>query len=208
MIFLGLTVLTEDPNRRDDPTHTAERSKIRTDSVTGPFSELEKGFSQQQVRPFSWFMGSRADIDAFRAFREERKGRLVPFWIPTWHHDVILATAGIVGNSSITVRNINYTRHMFAPPTTWRRYLALIKIGSGIQYIKRIDAAVEGVDTEELTLDSPLAVNLPVSQWMLSFLTLCRVETDEISLHWHSPTSAEASFSVRELPLEMPVVPV
>lgn len=208
MIFLGTPVLTEDPNRRDDPTHTATRSKIRTDSITGPFSEVEKARVQQQVRPFSWFMGSRADIDAFRAFREERKGRLVPFWIPTWHHDVILAVDGIAANSSITVRNINYSRHMFAPPATWRRYLAFIKIGAGVQFIRRIDGAIEAGDVEDLTLDAALGTTLVVSQWMLSFLTLCRVESDDIMLHWHSPTTAEATFSVRELPLEMPVVPV
>jgi hypothetical protein len=89
--YLGLTVLTEDPNRRDQPTHTADRSKVRIDSVTGPFTETEKAKAQKQKRPFSWYMETRAEIDLFRAFRAERKGKLVPFWLPTWHHDLVLS---------------------------------------------------------------------------------------------------------------------
>lgn len=208
MIYLGLTVLTEDPNRRDDPTHTARRSKIRTDSVTGPFLETEKGASQRQSRPFSWFMENRAAIDEFRAFLDERKGRLVPFWVPTWHNDLILSTEGLPAAASLDVMNINYSRHQFHTLETWRRHLAFIQIGAGIQFIKRIDSAVEGTDTETIGLDSVTGVLLRPNEWMLSFLTLCRLTSDDTNLHWHSPTSAEAEFEVIELPQEMPQVPV
>lgn len=208
MIFLGLTVLTEDPNRRDDPAHAAHRSKIRTDSVTGPFSETEKGKAQRQVRSFSWFMENRVAINEFRSFRDACKGRLVPFWVPTWHHDLVLATDQLAADNVIQVENINYSRHQFNNLETWRRYVAFIQIGTGIQFIKRIDGAVEGSATETLTLDSSLGTDLLRGQWMLSFLTMCRLESDDTALHWHSPTCAEADFNVIELPQEMVQVPV
>lgn len=211
MIYLGLPVLLEDPNRREDPTHTARRSKLRVDSVTGPFTEVEKAKVQKQTRPFSWFMANRADIDAFRTFIDERKGRLVPFWIPTWHHDLRLAATGLSGSASLDILNINYSRHQFDATETWRRHLAFIKIGVGVQFIRRIDSAVENVDeTETLGLSSATGIDIDPTkdQWMLSFLTMCRLESDVIPLHWHSPTTAEAVFNVVEIPQEMTAVPV
>lgn len=208
MIYLGLTVLTEDPNRREDPSHTANRSKIRTDPITGPFTETEKGKAQRQVRPFSWYMEDRAAINDFRAFQAACKGRLTPFWVPTWHHDLVLASAGLPASASVEVENINYSRHQFNSVETWRRYVSFIKIGTGVQFIKRVDAAVEGLNTETLTLDSLLGIDLIPGQWMLSFLTMCRLESDDINLHWHSKTCAEAEFNVIELPQEMVPVPV
>lgn len=209
MIYNSLTVLTEDPNRREVPTHTFNKSKTRLDNLTGVFTELIKGDAGRQSRPFSWYMASRADIAAFEAFLEERKGRCVPFWIPTWHDDLILNTDGDATLANVEVQNINYSRHQFDTTYTWRRHLAFIKRGVGIQFIKRIDGAVETSTTfETLTLDSVLGQALPKAQWMLSFLTLCRLESDEVELHWHAPHIAESTFNVIELPFEMPQVPV
>jgi hypothetical protein len=49
---------------------------------------------------------------------------------------------------------------------------------------------------------------MQANQWMLSFLTLCRLDQDEILLHWHGKECAEAEFVVVELPQEMLAVPV
>lgn len=206
MIFLGLTVLTEDPNRRDSVSQQYTRSKIRIDSTTGNFTEIEKAKASRMVRTFEWFMPDRASIAVFLAFRNERQGRLVPFWVPTWHHDLIL-DHDIVAGSSLVVRNVGYTRYKFDTRYTWRRYIAFIQIGAGIQYIRRIDNATETPTRETLTLDTATPATLVKGQWMLSFLTLCRLDKDEVPMHWHLPTAAESSFDIREIPNEMPQVP-
>lgn len=209
MIYNGVTVLTEDPNRREVPTHQSNKSKTRLDNLTGVFTEFIKGDANRNARPFSWFMDSRDSINAFLAFLDERKGRWAPFWVPTWHDDLMLASDGDGTLATIEVQNINYSRHQFDSLYTWRRHLAFIKRGAGIQFIKRIDGAVETSSTlETLTLDSALGQDLPKDDWMLSFLTLCRLESDEIELHWHNTDIAEADFNVIELPFEMPQVPV
>jgi hypothetical protein len=150
-------------------------------------------------------MGSRADIITFQAFRDMVMGRLVPFWLPTWHHDLFLATDVSATSATALLRNSNYTRYFFDPATTWRRYVAFIKIGAGLQFIRRIDFAEEtapGIET--ITLDSGVPSLITKGEWMLSFLTLCRLDSDTVEMHWHSPTLAEATIMVRELPLEMP----
>jgi hypothetical protein len=207
VIYLGSTVLTVDPNRRDLVNQTFDRSKFRIDSATGPFTEYDKALIGRQLRTFNWYMGTRAAINDYKAFLAERQGRLVPFWVPTWHHDLVLAADIIVPSGSIDIQNIGYTRFLFDPLYTWRRYVAFIKIGSGIQYIRRINTAIENTDTETLTLDAAPTGPIVVDQWMLSFLTFCRLESDTVPMTWHTLTVAEAAFDMRELPQEMPTTP-
>lgn len=208
MIYAGYTVLTEDPNRRDAVTQQSNRTKTRIDSGTGPFTEVSPASVGRAVRSFNWYMDSRAAIDQFRAFMAERAGRLVPFWLPTWHHDLQLAGDVPSPLSTLDVININYTRYQFDTTETWRRHLAFIRIGVGIDSIRRIDGAVEHVTTETLTLDSAPSSAMVKGQWMLSFLTLCRLEKDDYDLRWQGRTVAECTFDVREIPQEMTSVPV
>lgn len=208
MNYLGLTVLTEDPNRRDPIAQDFNITKFRMDSGTGAFTEVTKGTASRMVRSFNWFMENRAAINAFKAFLAERQGALVPFWIPTWHHDLQLPGDVLVPATSLDVINVGYTQHQFDPVQTWRRHLAFIQIGAGIQFIRRIDGATENITTETLTLTSAPPSVLLKSQWMLSFLTLCRLESDNVKIHYHGKTVAECTFDVREIPNEMTPVPI
>lgn len=204
MIYLGYTVLTEDPNRRDQVQRQFERSKFRIDSGTGQFSEIDKAGVSRPVRPFNWFMEDRTKINAFKAFMAERVGCLVPFWVPTWHNDLRMAADLVTPDVNIDVENIGYTRYQYDAVKTYRRYVAFIHIGSGLQYIRKIVNSVENVTTETITFDAAPLTGLPRDEWMLSFLTLCRLDVDEYKIKWHTRTVAECQFNMRELPQEMP----
>lgn len=208
MIYAGFTVLTEDPNRRDAVTQQANRTKTRIDSQTGPFTEVSPAQAPRGVRTFNWFMPDRPSIDAFRAFMAERAGRFTPFWVPTWHHDLQLAGDVLSPASTLNVIDIGYSRYQFDSTQTWRRHLAFIQIGVGLQFIRRIDGAVEASPVETLTLDSATASAMLNGQWMLSLLTLCRLESDSYDLKWSGRNVAECSFDIREIPQEMTPVPV
>lgn len=208
MIYAGFTVLTEDPNRRDAVTQQSNRTKTRIDSGTGPFTEVSPALAPRAVRSFNWYMPNRAAIDAFRAFMAERAGRLTPFWVPTWHHDLQLAADVLTLATTLDVIDIGYSRYQFDATQTWRRHLAFIQIGHGIQFIRRIDGAVEATPVETLTLDSAPASTMIKGQWMLSLLTLCRLELDSYDLKWHGRAIAECAFDIREIPQEMTPVPV
>lgn len=205
-MYNGLTVLTEHPNRRDDPTEQFAITKVRNDSVTGPWSELIKGAANRPSRPFAWFMPTRAAINTFRAFLAERQGQLVPFYSATWHHDLVMANAVLANDNFITVQNVSYNRLLFDAHKTYRRYLAIIQIGFGIKYIRRVESVVETPTTERLTVDTLIPEDMKVGQWMISYLTLCRLATDQVELHWHSPTLAEATLQFLEVPTEMPTL--
>lgn len=205
MIYLGTTVLTEDPNRRDPPSHTSLISKTRQVNTTGAFNETVKGAVNQQLRPFSWFLGSATDVGNLETFRTFCKGRLMPFWVPTWQHDLLLLADVVPGSIVLPLQNVGYTKFMWDPTQKDRRYLAFIKMGQGIVYTRRIDVAVEDSPTQEtITLDSAIPVALVVGEWMLSYLTMCRMDSDAVAYHWHAPGIAEAELTFREIPLEVP----
>jgi hypothetical protein len=111
----------------------------------------------------------------------------------------------LAGTAVIPLHNTNYTKFFWDPVNKWRRYLAFIKIGTGISFIRRIDIATEDSFTQEtITVDAVVPVNLIPGEWMLSFLTMCRLDADAITTHWHGLQLAEAVLSLRELPLEAP----
>lgn len=205
MIYLGYPVLTEDPNRRDIPSHILQLAKKRVVSETGAFAEVVKGIAQQQVRPFSWFIGSRADYNNFADFRNMTMGRLSPFWVPTWQHDLILKEEVAALSTILPFQNIGYTRYFWDTTIKWRRYLAFIQIGTGISFIRQVNNAVESSAIQEtLTIDSGVPVKLNLGEWMVSFLTFCRNESDTFETHWHGPALAEVALVFREIPLEAP----
>jgi hypothetical protein len=200
--YQGFEVLEIEPSATGERTIEYTRSIFRHDSRTGKLRAADRG-GVAVVRPggFIWLMEGRAEIQTYRDFIAARKGALVPFWVPTWQHDLQMATDLVSGNPNLSVVNIGYTKFMF--PTPARRHLAFI-LADGTKYYRKVTAATEGTDTETLTLDSSIGVLVPAASTMVSFLTLCRLAVDDPELAWHTRDVAEAVLDFVELPQETP----
>lgn len=205
MIYQGLTVLDIEPNRRVTPTPLYRRDKTRIGTPTSRFTEIDRGGQPNVSRRFSWLLDGWEEIEAARVFFAERKGRLVPFWVPTWHHDLRMTVARIAADADLVVQSNGYTRYQFGGTTSHgRKHLALIRVGAGIQTTRRIIAAVEGSGTETLTLDGAVGFEAHPDHTMVSFLTIVRLASDTVPFHWHGPKLAEVDFEVFEVPDEAP----
>jgi hypothetical protein len=200
--YQGFEVLEIEPSATGERTNDYTRSIFRHDSRTGKLRAADRG-GVAVVRPggFIWLMEGRAEIQTYRDFIAARKGALVPFWVPTWQHDLQMATDLVSGNVNLSVVNIGYTKFMF--PTPARRHLAFI-LADGTKYYRKVTAATEGTDTETMTLDSSIGVLVPAASTMVSFLTLCRLAVDDPELAWHTRDVAEAVLDFVELPQETP----
>jgi len=106
--YLGLTVLNVEPNRREDVTHLYRRKKLRLQSRVGKFTEADQGETARVTRRFHWFLDGITRIDEFRTFLDTRKGRLVPFWVPTWHRDLALAQTRLASDNDLIIRWVGY----------------------------------------------------------------------------------------------------
>lgn len=202
--FKGIDVLEIAPNWETAPLKRSyKRSLITIDPKVGPIQVIDKGGSAIVGQEFPWWLDSHSAVTAFRAFVLRRFGQLVPFWIPTWDQDLVLANDCLAGDSGITIRSEFYSRFFF--PNAARRFVAFIPIDrSGNVYRKITAAADNGDGTEGLTLESATGKRFNKGSTMVSFLTLARLASDRVAIKWSNAEHAEAILELQEVPRELP----
>jgi len=201
----GYDVLEIQPNASENRSMVYDRTIRKVDFNTGRFKTFDRsGTAISKTKGFLWTMHGRAEIAAFRSFMARRKGRLVPFWVPTWQHDLELALPVSAADTTITVRKTGYVQYQFDNPA--RRYLCFIRLdGSGQKHYRKVTGVVEKTSTEILTLDSPTGVNINPGMCIVSFLNLVRLAGDSVELRWITSEVAESNLEFTELPGEVTV---
>lgn len=198
--YLGFDVLEIDPGPDREGSDT--RNLHRLDAKAGKLRIVDRtGLPVVEPKGFRWLMDGRADIQVYRDFIAARKGALVPFWVPTWRHDLELVADILNTGNTVTISRVRYTTFMF--PQTARRHVAIF-LPDGSKYYRKVIGASEATSTETLTLDSNIPVTVPKDGSMVSFLTLARLAVDDPQLDWHNRDLAEAVLDFVELPRETP----
>ena len=202
MTYRGFDVLEVEPNWRDGLESTYRRSWLRCDPGTGKVRVDDRTGITALDNSFAWFMADRAAVAEFRAFVAARKGAAVPFWFPSWRSDLQLRTDAASTDTTLTIDAIGYTKYLF--PQRSRRFVAFILSDSKIyREIVNANDPGDGV-SETITIDSAPGVALPAASTLICFLFLCRLESDEVKITWHTSSVAEASLAFREIPREVP----
>jgi len=200
----GYDVFEIQPNTAEKDRLMSYGRTIRTvDAQTGRMKVFDRsGVAISTTKGFLWTLHGREEIAEFRAWFARRSGRLVPFWLPTWQHDLFLHQLTGASMASIAFRKTGYAKYQFEKPA--RRYIRIALLdGSGRRYYRRITAAVEGTDAETLTLDSPVGIALRPDMCMISFLHLVRSASDAAEISWITRDVAEVKLEFVELPKEV-----
>ncbi len=200
--YKGFDVLEVAPNWKDNLSRGYKRSMVVLDSKTGGIQVDDKGGSPIVGTELPWFAPTHANIATLRAFLDKRKGQFAPFWMPTWDQDLVLAMDAASTDTGIRIQNVSYTRFFFPSPA--RRYLAFIRPGQSTIYKKVMGSVANGDGTETLTLDSAIGAALSAKTTTISFLTFCRLASDDVELFWTSSDFTEAVISTAEVPRECP----
>lgn len=202
--FKGFDVLEIAPNWESAPLKRSyKRSLVTIDPKIGPIQVIDKGGSAIVGQEFPWWLDTHPVVTAFRAFILRRLGQLVPFWIPTWDQDLVLANDVNSGDTGIVIKSEFYSRFFF--PNEARRFVAFIPTdGSGNVYRKITAAADNGDGTEGLTLEASTGKTFAKGSTMISFLTLARLAEDRVAIKWTSADHADALISLQEVPRELP----
>jgi hypothetical protein len=206
MSYLGFDVLELNYNRVGPFEERLRRKFVLLNSKTGRRITDEQAPAPASMRPFTWTAIGRDEIAAMRTFLDARRGRAVPFWLPSFQWDLALAEDVAQNQSSATILWVRYKQQMWGT-TAARRHLALWSLGDGtMDYCRVVDAIdVANYQTETLTLDPVAQREYTRSATVLSFLKFCRLDEDRIEISYPSPQVAEATIRVRELPLEAPL---
>jgi hypothetical protein len=206
MSYLGYDVVELNYNRVGAFEERLKRKFVLLSSKTGRRIADEQAPAPAALRPFTWTAIGRDEIAAMRTFLDARKGRAVPFWLPSFQWDLALAEDIAQNQSGATIRWVRYKQQMWGT-TAARRHLALWSLGSSVMDYCKIIGATDPANylTETLTLDPVAQRDYSRSQTVLSFLKLCRLDEDRVEVTYPSPQVAEATIRVHELPLEAPL---
>lgn len=196
--YRGLDVWLEEPDESEAGSIEVARELALIDGSTGIFELDSRSYGAEPGREVRhWFEGHDS-ISAFLGWLRRRAGRAVPVWAPTRRADFELAGPVGPGATTITVVWTGYSSFYHLAGS--RRDLAFLK-ADGSWLFRRITAAEDLGDSEQLTLDSALGAEVaePEDFELICFLELCRLDADQVELVWRTNDFALSSFRFRGL---------
>src|ERR1700736_2407274 len=203
--YRSLDVLDLEPNAAHANDTIYRRAQQKLDPGPGALIVIDRsGVATLEAKAVPFMLRSRAEIANFLTFLTNRKGRLKPFWFPTWQADLFLSASASAGSSGISIINTGYTRFQF--PRAARRDLAIIFLdGSAILYNRVVTSTEVGGGTETLGLDHGLESNIGPSTVLISFLPCSRLAVDETpEFRWETTCVVEATLQIQSLPGDTP----
>ena len=205
MTYLAYDVLELNYDRVGSIEEQLARKFVLLDGKTGKRTADEHSPSPTAIRPFTWTAIGRDEITTMRTFLEARKGMAVPFWLPSFQWDLSLTEDLLTDQATVAIEWVRYTQQMWGT-TGARRHVALWTLGLGdMDYYQISDANDPGdYETETLGVSPILVRDYTKATTVISFLKLCRLDTDRVTIEYLSGNVAQATIRVRELPLEAP----
>src|SRR5690242_11353745 len=133
MTYLGIDVLDLPwHNMREAIAESFARAGTMPENPTGRRTFDDQASAPVVTRNFQWTSFDRTGCNALRTFIDARKGRLNPFWIPTYAHDMELAQdVSLSSQTFIFIKSIGYPSRLAATPA--RKYLAVLPKGLTLQ---------------------------------------------------------------------------
>ncbi len=161
----------------------------------------------KETLALEWLCDSREELADLRAFLARRAGRLNPFWLSTFQHDV---TPLSMGGSSLTYQANGYAA-LFPliadTPQPTERWVLRRPDGFCLA-VEVEDVTDNGDGTETLffavSYDSPLTADYPLSTFRVSRLRYARLEADEITTEYLAPALARVRVSAVTCPADAP----
>lgn len=179
--YLGHDVLDVRPDESSDPEASVDRQLQTVDYDTAlPVVHDLPGVGLRAQKS-GWKLFGRAQHTWFRSLLYTRCGRLTPVWVPSFAADLKPVAAIPGGGAVLSVEWCGYT--LFGLGQANRKDLR-IELNDGTAFYRRVTAAVEDGDVENLTLDASLdaASIAPGRIRAVSFMALCTLASDETEI--------------------------
>jgi len=184
------------PEWSEDPSRDCRRTISILDSAVGrPIITDESGLAQP-VQSMRIVFADRVGAAQLRAWLYARAGRAKAVWLPTYAADLLVTSAIGSASTHIDVENCSLTE--FAPADVNRRDLR-IELQSGSILYRRVTSIMEvDENTERLTIDDDLGIAVaPTDIALISWMSLARLDSDEVHISWHFSDYGETSLTLR-----------
>lgn len=194
-LYRGRPVLEQRPDESEDLTANFARILATLDNGAAIPRATDTASRAFPVQGHRWLGMGRTERAAYRSLLYALRGRQVPVWLPSHADDLALrATVSDVA-TTLDVANIGYSR--FASGKPGRRDIRL-ELWDGRVFHRRITGATElDADTERLALDAALGASVTPDQVArISWLVLCRLDSDSVEIRHQTDSEGVASSSL------------
>jgi len=206
--YLGLDLLDIAPSWNTPP---ADAPQARVEVVESPFGARFYDFRDKAPRwnrKVLWHLFGQADAKVLREFLNARKGRTVPFWLPSWEADLTVSYNLGATVTGCRIHKIGYADSVF-PMGNMRRH---VQIAS--DYTSYVLPPLAPYYYRKITGSSSFDADEDVLFWsggvtagrrpLISFLRLCRLADDVQRIEWTATGFAACALEAVELPEEAP----
>ena len=195
--YQGYRVFDLKPDRSEAISASWTRKLAELDYGGIPAYDDESG-APILLRRLSWLLTSRTAITTFRKWIAERRGRLVPFWLPSWQDDMRVTAAMAAVDTGMRISRIGIYQ-LIGVDT--RRRDVLIQTHNNTFYRRVVGVSDFPPLEEGLTLDTSLGTLYQPSQFVVvRWLSLVRLESDAVEYAWETDAVLRGSVTVRVIP--------
>lgn len=174
------------------------RVTSRVDGEVGTWAHDDRLGRPVAIRTLEYALVGREAVADACATLLQRQGRAQAFWSPTWQADLRLTSPVTAGADSVAVAALGYMDRYAL--RQGRRDLALWHKPTRTLYARRILLATSAGGVETLQLDATIPVAGAASDWVVSWLELVRLDSDDVEIAWERPALARVAVAVREIP--------
>lgn len=194
----GLEVLTSKPNWGQQMQNDFTREFFTTDAGTGPIAYYNKEAYSRMVRPYTFLLKNRTDVDNFRAFLQRMSGQAKACWIPSWHSDFkVIGDIAAVANT-ITVEGTEFFELVGLDTSRDR---IMLRLTDGTYFFRRITGVSVNSGNTVLTIDSQLGQLVQNSRiTALHILLRCRLASDKVIIPWRTDRVADPQLTFTTIP--------
>lgn len=193
--YRNYPVFAEVPNEREDLTHSHERLLHVIENTTGVSLKTDTAKAAFQLYRYQWLTHGRLSQANLRSFLYGLRGSQKAVWLPTFSDDLTLKATITATSQSLDVEWCGYTR--FAVNQLGRQDIQ-ITLKSGVVLYRRILSSTEiSSQTERLLVDSIFPNQILTTDIIrISFITLCRLSNDTVSIEHVNDSDGVAKCSV------------
>ncbi len=176
----------------------------RLDSGTGIFSisprytfgsSPEVSYAKERIT-FNFLSKTKQELSEFFGFLDRRKGRLNPFYYPTWSNDFQITNSGNSAATTIIIKYCGYSTY-FYPGAGNLQHRVMFQTPSGTNIFRQIATATDNGDgTETLTINSGLGISWDSTTFsLISILQFMRLDQDMIELQYETTSIAKSGLT-------------
>lgn len=184
--------------RGDSSPQSIARSVTHLASPAGIFSIRSRAPEPIGTHPIELITTTLEEAGIFRDWFHTQLGACVPFWLPSYHQDLVLANPIAAADTDILIHFMGYTARYY--PSDNRKVLAFVR-ADGILLKRDVVGSMDNGDgSETLTLNAALG-----EDWAQTFgngICFCwygRLADDKAEIQWHGQYITTVSLSMVEL---------